>query len=92
MKGGILNNVKLLYVVFFISMANLLYFVYNKDNASIFLFAIVALMVYTFNTNMILVLLISTVVVDFLILVNSMNKEGLTVPEQIEKPEKRTKR
>jgi predicted membrane protein len=91
MKGRILNNVRLLYVIFFISMIHLLYFVYNKDNASIFLFAVVALIVYIFNTNMILVLLACMIVVDFLIIINSINKEGLTVPEDKEKEKEKEK-
>jgi len=77
MKGGLLNNVKLLYVVFLLFIINLLYYVYNKDNQSIFLFASVALIVYVFNTNMIVVLLLSMFIVNLLIVINSFNKEGL---------------
>lgn len=75
-KNRLLNNVKLLYFVFFISLFNLSYFVYNKDNQSIFLFAIIALIVYLFNKNMIIVLAFTMICVNGLLLINS-STEGL---------------
>ena len=50
---------------------------YNKDNQSIFLFAIMSLIVYCFNNNMIIVLLIPMIFINGLILINKINnKEG----------------
>ena len=72
----LLNNVKLLYAVFFISLINLSYFIYNKDNESIFLFAIIGLIVYLFNENMIVVLLSTMVFVNGLIAISCIS-EGL---------------
>jgi hypothetical protein len=87
-KSRLLNNVKLLYIIFFLSLLNLSYFIYNKDSQSIFLFAVIALIVYLFNTNMIIVLLFTMICVNGLILIN-VSTEGLennSEPEKVEKP------
>jgi hypothetical protein len=76
-KGGLLNNVKLLYFVFLLSVINLSYFVFNKDSQSIFIFAALALIVYFFNKNMIVVLLITMFVINLLVFINAITKEGL---------------
>ena len=79
----LLNNVKLLYAVFFISLVNLSYFIYNRDNDSIFLFAIISLVVYLFNNNMIVVLGSTMIFVNALILINSI-PEGLENKGELE--------
>ena len=79
----LLNNVTLLYAVFFISLANLSYFIYNRDNDSIFLFAIISLVVYLFNNNMIVVLGSTMIFVNALILINSI-PEGLENKGELE--------
>jgi len=63
-----LNNVKILYLLVVLSILNLGYFLYNKDNQSIFLFAVMCLIVYFFNHNMIVVLLFSLITINLLII------------------------
>lgn len=85
-KTRLLNNVNLLYIIFFISLLNLSYFIFNKDTQSIFLFAVIALIVYLFNNNMIIVLLFTMICVNGLILIN-LSTEGLenkSEPEKVE--------
>ena len=79
----LLNNVTLLYAVFFISLVNISYFIYNQDNQSIFLFAIISLVVYLFNTNMIVVLGCTMIFVNALIFINSI-PEGLENKDELE--------
>jgi len=76
MAKRILNNVKLLYAVFILTIFELFYFIYNKDNQSIFLFAVIALIVNFFNNNMIIVLCFTIICVNGLILLNKIN-EGM---------------
>ena len=86
-KTRLLNNVKLLYIIFFLSLLNLSYFIYNKDSQSIFLFAVIGLIVYLFNNNMIVVLLFAMICVNGLILIN-VSTEGMenTEPDVERKP------
>jgi len=63
----ILNNIYLLYVVFFITIINLFALMYNKNYKSVVLFSVLTLILYLFNKNMIIILLVS------LIIVNSLN-------------------
>ena len=74
MAKRILNNVKLLYAVFILTVFELFYFIYNKDNQSIFLFAVIALIVNFFNNNMIIVLCFTIICVNGLILLNKFNE------------------
>ena len=71
---NLLNNIKLLYLVFGLFIINLGVFIYNKDNQSIFLFAIFALIIYMFNNNMIIVLIIPIIFINILILLNKLNR------------------
>lgn len=74
MKGySLLNNVTFLYFVFFVTLVNLFGFMYNEDYQSVFLFSCTALIVYVFNSNMIVVLLISLIFVNLLIFLNRLN-------------------
>jgi hypothetical protein len=74
---NLLNNIKFLYLVFVLFIINLGVFIYNKDNQSIFLFAIMALIIYFFNKNMIIVLLGPIIFINSLLLINKINsKEG----------------
>ena len=91
-KSSLLNNVKVLYLVFFLTILNLGYFLYNKDNQSIFLFAILCLIVYMFNHNMIIVLLFSMITINLLILINKLNKEGFEDENKGETDEKKDKK
>ena len=80
MKGyALLNNVAFLYFVFFVSLINLFGFMYNKDYQSVFLFSCTALIVYVFNNNMIVVLLISLIFVNLLIFLNRLNISTMTI-------------
>jgi hypothetical protein len=76
-KGSkIFNSVALLYFIFFVTIINLFGFMYNKDYQSVFLFSCTAIIIYLFNNNMIVVLLVSLLFVNILILLNKLtNKE-----------------
>lgn len=72
----LITNKYFLYVVVFISAANVLaYLVTNKVNAIIF-FALISLLTYQFSKNMAIILLISIVATNFL-MANNIIKEGL---------------
>ena len=73
-RKNFLNNIKLLYLVFVLFIINLGVFIYNKDNQSIFLFSILSLIIYMFNNNMIIVLIIPIIFINTLILINKLNK------------------
>jgi len=74
LKGyPILNNIKLLYFVFILAIINIGGIIYIKDNQSIFLFAVISVITFIFNQNMIIVLLTSMVIVNTLILLNKLN-------------------
>ena len=82
-KGySLLNNVLFLYFIVIVFVLNLGIFIYIKDNQSIFLIACSALIVYLFNHNMIVVLLLSMLIVNSLIIINNLmgKKEGLDNP------------
>ena len=74
----ILNNVTFLYFIVIVFVLNLGVFIYNKDNQSIFLIACTAIIVYLFNHNMIIVLVLSMLIVNSLIVINKLTstKEG----------------
>ncbi len=75
----LLNSVVFLYFIVIVFVLNLGVFIYIKDNQSIFLIACSALIVYLFNHNMIVVLLLSMLIVNSLIVINKLmgKKEGL---------------
>jgi hypothetical protein len=72
---NLLNNIKLLYLVFVLFIINLGVFIYNKDNQSIFLFSVMSLIVYFFNNNMIIVLLTPMIFINGLLLINKINSK-----------------
>lgn len=72
-RKNCLNNIILLYLVFALFIINLGVFVYNKDNQSIFLFSILSLIIYMFNNNMIIVLIIPIIFINMLILINKLS-------------------
>ena len=95
LKGyPLLNNIKLLYFIFILAIINIGGFIYIKDNQSIFLFAVISIIVYFFNTNMIIVLLSSMIIVNTLIVLNKLNGpiEGLENEEEEEEEEKKVKK
>jgi hypothetical protein len=74
LKGyPLLNNIKLLYFIFILAIINIGGFMYIRDNQSIFLFAVISLIIYCFNTNMIVVLLSTMLIVNTLIFLNKLN-------------------
>ena len=75
----LLNNVAFLYFVFFVSLINLFGFMHNEDYQSVFLFSCTALIVYVFNNNMIVVLLISLIFVNLLIFLNRLNISTMNI-------------
>jgi hypothetical protein len=81
LKGyPLLNNIKLLYFIFILAIINIGGFMYIRDNQSIFLFAVISLIIYFFNKNMIVVLLSTMLIVNTLIFLNKLNgpMEGYT--------------
>ena len=90
LKGyPLLNNITLLYFVFILAIINIGGFIYISDNQSIFLFAVVSVIVYFFNSNMIIVLLSTMLIVNTLIFLNKLNgpSEGYENKEEEEEEE-----
>jgi len=90
LKGyPLLNNITLLYFVFILAIINIGGFIYISDNQSIFLFAVVSIIVYFFNSNMIIVLLTTMLIVNTLIFLNKLNgpSEGYENKEEEEEEE-----
>lgn len=87
LKGyPLLNNINLLYFIFVLAIINVGGFICMKDNQSIFLFAVISLIIYFFNSNMIVVLLSTMIIVNTLIFLNKLNGpiEGLKNEEENE--------
>ena len=62
----ILNNIYLLYVVFFITILNLFTLMYNKNYKSVILFSVIVLVIYLFNKNMIIILLTALIITNIM--------------------------
>ena len=78
----ILRNIKLLYFVFFLSLLNVIWLVYNNKIRSLIIFASCCLVFYLVNKNMIFVLGLSLIIVNIASLVNS--KEGYKNKENLD--------
>lgn len=76
---SLLNNKPILYLLFVLTLANLSYFIYIKDNYSILIFALIATLIYMFSTNMIIVLGLSIFLINILILARD-SREGFETP------------
>lgn len=87
MNHNLLNNVRFLYIIVFIFIIEIIYLILNKDSQSIFLFAVITLIVYLFNHNMIIVLSIPVICVSALIIMNR-NFEGLENKENLKNKDK----
>ena len=72
----ILNNIYVLYVVFFITIINLFALMYNNNYKSVILFSILTLSIYLFNKNMIIILLLSLIIVNSINLLFNPKWEG----------------
>jgi len=77
--NSILNNKAILYLLFVLTLANLSYFIYIKDNYSILIFALIAVLIYLFNSNMIIVLGLSIFAINILVLARD-SREGFESP------------
>ena len=77
--NSILNNKLILYLLFILTLANLSYFIFIKDNYSILIFALIATLIYLFTTNMIIVLGLSIFIINILILARD-SREGFESP------------
>ena len=76
---SIWNNVKLLYVVFIITLLNLSWFLYKKDKESLIVFLTFSLVIYLVNKNMIFVLGIPIIIANIYSL---FKKEGFEDEEK----------
>jgi hypothetical protein len=72
--NSLLHNKSILYLLFLLTLANLAYFIYSKDNYSILNFALIATLVYLFTKNMIIVLGITIFIINILILARDSRK------------------
>lgn len=72
----ILNNIYVLYVVFFITIINLFALMYNNNYKSVILFSILTFIIYLFNKNMIIILLLSLIIVNSINLLFNPKWEG----------------
>ena len=79
--NSILNNKLILYLLFILTLANLSYFIFIKDNYSILIFVLIASLIYLFTTNMIIVLGLSIVIINTLILARD-SREGFETPKE----------
>jgi len=78
--NSILNNKYILYLLFILTLANLSYLIFIKDNYSILTFALIATLIYLFTTNMIIVLSLSLFIINLLILARD-SREGFETPK-----------
>lgn len=70
----LLNNLKLLYIIFLCTLINIGYFLYRKDFQSILIFIVCCIVMYMVNKNMIIILGFSILFVNALGIVRK--KEG----------------
>jgi hypothetical protein len=77
--NSILNNKLILYLLFILTLANLSYFIFIKDNYSILIFSLIAILIYLFTTNMIIVLGLSIFIINLLVLARD-SREGFESP------------
>jgi len=78
--NSILNNKLILYLLFILTLVNLGYFIYVKDNYSILNFALIAILIYLFTKNMIIVLGLSIFIINLLVLARD-SREGFESPK-----------
>ena len=78
--SSLLNNKSILYLLFILTLANLSYLIFIKDNYSILIFGLIAILIYLFTTNMIIVLGLSLFIINLLILARD-SREGFESPK-----------
>ena len=73
-SNSLLNNKYILYLLFFLTLFNLGYFIYLKDNYSILIFCLIAILIYLFTKNMIIILGLTILIINILVLARRSNE------------------
>lgn len=75
--NSLLNNKYILYLLFVLTLFNIGYFIYLKDNYSILNFCLITILIYLFTKNMIIILGLTILIINILVLARRSN-EGFT--------------
>ena len=81
--NSLLNNKYILYLLFILTLINIAYFIYLKDNHSILIFCLVVILIYLFTKNMIIILVLIIFIINILVLARD-SREGYTDPSNNE--------
>ena len=81
--NSLLNNKYILYLLFVLTLFNIGYFIYLKDNYSILIFCLIVILIYLFTKNMIIILGLSIFIINILVLARD-SREGFTDPSNNE--------
>lgn len=81
--NSLLNNKYILYLLFILTLINIAYFIYSKDNYSILIFCLIVILIYLFTKNMIIILGLSIFIINILVLARD-SREGFTDPSNNE--------
>lgn len=82
-SNSLLNNKYILYLLFILTLINIAYLIYLKDNYSILIFGLIAILIYLFTKNMIIILGLSIFIINILVLARD-SREGYTDPSNNE--------
>ena len=66
--NSLLNNKYILYLLFILTLINIAYFIYLKDNHSILIFCLVVILIYLFTKNMIIILGLAIFIINILVM------------------------
>ena len=81
--NSLLNNKYILYLLFILTLINIAYFIYLKDNYSILIFCLIVILIYLFTKNMIIILGLTIFIINILVLARD-SREGYTDPSNNE--------
>ena len=81
--NSLLNNKYILYLLFILTLINIAYFIYLKDNHSILIFCLVVILIYLFTKNMIIILGLAIFIINILVMARN-SREGFTDPSNNE--------
>ena len=81
--NSLLNNKYILYLLFILTLINIAYFIYLKDNYSILIFCLIVILIYLFTKNMIIILGLTIFIINILVLARD-SREGFTDPSNNE--------
>ena len=73
-SNSLLNNKYILYLLFVLTLVNIGYFIYLKDNYSILNFCLIAILIYLFTKNMIIILGLTIFIINILVLARRTNE------------------